>query len=139
MSVEDLPAVNASLNALATVLILAGYWFIRQRREQAHKVTMLAAFGVSVAFLVCYVIYHLHHLSKSFAGPSPVREVYYAILLSHVLLAMTVPVLTVGTIVYGLLDRRERHRAWARWTLPIWLYVSATGVIIYLLLYRLYP
>lgn len=141
MSVSDLPAVNASLNGSATVLILLGYWFIRRGRERAHKATMLSAFVVSIAFLACYVVYHLSldGVSKPFTGPSPVREAYYALLISHVLLAMTVPVLTVGTIAYGLLDRRDKHRAWARWTLPIWLYVSATGVVIYFVLYQLYP
>jgi uncharacterized membrane protein YozB (DUF420 family) len=137
--VHDLPAVNASLNALATVLLVAGYVLIKQRRETAHKWTMISAFGVSVVFLGCYLFYHYHAGSVRFTDPSPVRYVYYAILLSHVLLAFSVPVLAVVTIYLGLVDRRAAHRRWAWWAWPIWLYVSVTGVIIYLMLYHLWP
>ncbi|MBL9123758.1 MAG: DUF420 domain-containing protein [Planctomycetaceae bacterium] len=137
--VKDLPAVNAALNALATVLLVVGYVLIKQRREQAHKRTMLAAFGVSVVFLVCYLIYHRYAGHVRFGGPSPVREVYYALLLTHVLLAATVPFLAVATIYQGLADNRPAHRRLARWTFPIWLYVSITGVVIYAMLYHLYP
>jgi uncharacterized membrane protein YozB (DUF420 family) len=139
VNVHDLPAVNASLNGLATVLLVAGYVLIKQRRETAHKWTMLAAFGVSIAFLVCYLVYHFQVRSIPFTDPSPVKYVYYTILISHVILAATVPVLAIVTIVNGLRDQRETHRRWAWWTFPIWLYVSITGVVIYVMLYHLWP
>lgn len=134
-----LPTVNATLNSLATVLLILGYRLIRLRREEAHKRTMLTAFGVSIAFLACYVVYHLNVLSVRFAGPQPVKAVYLTILISHVILAATVPFLAVTTIYLGLKDRRMAHRKVARWTFPIWLYVSITGVVIYLFLYHIYP
>ncbi|MEX0679004.1 MAG: DUF420 domain-containing protein [Pirellulales bacterium] len=138
-TVEQLPAVNATLNALATVLLVCGWTLIKTRRERAHKVVMLAAFAVSTAFLVCYLIYHYHKLHVAFTGPAAVRTVYLAILTSHVALAATVPFLASITIYLGLADRRKKHRQLARWTFPIWLYVSVTGVVIYVMLYQLYP
>jgi uncharacterized membrane protein YozB (DUF420 family) len=137
--IEYLPTVNASLNATATVLLIAGYWLIKQRRETAHKWVMLAAFGVSMLFLACYLTYHVQAGHVKFLGPEPVRTVYLAILISHVILAAAVPVLAGRTIYLGLRDRREAHRRWSQWTFPIWLYVSITGVVIYLMLYHLYP
>ena len=107
---SDLPAVNASLNALATVLLLVGYVLIKQRREAAHKRTMLTAFAVSIVFLVCYLVYHRYAGHVKFGGPSPVREFYYTLLLSHVVLAATVPFFAVATIYLGLKDRRAAHR-----------------------------
>ncbi len=139
MNYRDLPTLNAALNALATVLLIVGYALIKQRRETAHKRTMLAAFGVSVVFLVSYLTYHYTAGHVKFAGPDYVRIPYYALLISHVLLAAAVPVLAIGTIYHGLRDQRAKHRAWARWTFPIWLYVSITGVVIYALLYHVYP
>ena len=137
---HDLPAVNAVLNGSATVLLVLGYVLIKSGREVAHKWTMLAAFGVSCAFLVCYLIYHFGvKLHVAFSGPAALRPVYLLILFSHIVLAMTVPVLAALTIYRGLRDQREKHRRIARWTFPIWLYVSITGVVIYLLLYQLYP
>jgi uncharacterized membrane protein YozB (DUF420 family) len=142
-----LPHVNASLNALATVLLLLGYAQIKRGRELAHTRTMLACFGVSVLFLACYLTYHwgLHHYHGS-AGrrfpeypPPQVRYAYLSILLTHVVLAAAVPFLAVATIWLGLRDHRAWHRRLARWTFPIWLYVSVTGVIVYLMLYQLYP
>jgi uncharacterized membrane protein YozB (DUF420 family) len=140
-SVSDLPAVNALLNAAATVLLVAGYALIKQRREAAHRNTMLAAFGVSVAFLACYLTYHLSpgNAMKKFTGPPPISYVYYTILITHIFLAAAVPFLALATIYLGLRDRRTAHRRLARWTFPIWLYVSVTGVVIYLMLYHLYP
>lgn len=135
----DLPAVNASLNALATVLLLTGYWLIRRGREQAHKRVMLSAFGVSVVFLICYLARMAMTGHVSFTGPSPVREFYLGLLFSHVVLAATVPFLAMATIYLGLKDRRTSHRRLARWTFPIWLYVSITGVVVYVMLYQLYP
>jgi uncharacterized membrane protein YozB (DUF420 family) len=134
-----LPTVNAGLNSLASVLLILGYRLIRARREEAHQRTMLTAFGVSVAFLVCYVIYHLAVGSVRFSGPQPVRVVYLVILATHVVLAAAVPFLAIGTIYLGLKDRRSAHRKLARWTFPIWLYVSITGVVIYVMLYHIYP
>jgi len=136
---HDLPALNAALNAAATLLLVVGYLLIKGRRETAHRNTMLTAFGVSVAFLICYLVYHFQVGSVKFTHPSPARYAYYAILISHILLATAVPVLAIVTIWAGLADRRERHRRWARWTFPIWLYVSITGVVIYVMLYHLYP
>lgn len=138
--VEILPHVNASLNGLATVLLLIGYALIKQRRETAHKWTMLACFGVSALFLASYLTYHALAGSKKFPSDAPeaARYFYYAILLSHVLLAAIVPFLALATIYFGLADRRGWHVRLARWTFPIWLYVSVTGVIVYLMLYQIY-
>jgi len=123
------------------VLLIWGYRLIkgRPRRETAHKRVMLTAFGVSIAFLVCYLVYHFNVGSVRFTGPSDVRTVYLIILASHVVLAATVPVLAGMTIYLGYRDRRRQHVRWAKWTFPIWLYVSITGVVIYVMLYHLYP
>jgi putative membrane protein len=141
--IETLPHVNASLNALATLLLVAGYVLIKRRQENAHKWTMLACFGVSVVFLGCYLTYHfnLPGGSKRFPTypPDIVRYGYYVLLLTHVVLAAAVPFLAVATIWLGLADLRRVHRTLAWWTFPIWLYVSVTGVVVYLLLYQLYP
>jgi uncharacterized membrane protein YozB (DUF420 family) len=142
-AIEYLPHVNAALNALATVLLIVGYVQIKRRREWAHQWTMLACFGVSVIFLACYLTYHFNIPggSKRFPGypPAAVRYAYYAILLTHVVLAASVPFLAVATIWLGLADRRAAHRKLAWWTFPIWLYVSVTGVAVYFLLYQLFP
>ena len=141
--IELLPHVNASLNALATVLLIVGYLQIKRKQESAHKWTMLACFGVSVLFLACYLTYHLNIVggSKRFPSypPAIVRYSYYSILLSHVLLAAAVPFLAIATICLGLWNWRRAHVRLAWWTFPIWLYVSVTGVIVYLMLYQLYP
>jgi putative membrane protein len=143
--VHILPHVNATLNAIATVLLIVGYVLIKHGREQAHIRTMLAAFGVSVVFLICYLTYHssLRTLSISerrlpATVGGGVRYSYYAMLISHIVLAATVPVLACLTIWYGYRDQRARHRRLAWWTFPIWLYVSVTGVLIYLVLYQVY-
>lgn len=139
-----LPAADACLNAVAATLLVVGYRLIKARRETAHKRVMLAAFGVSVAFLTCYLTYHIGARLTGrgevhFAGPPAVRVIYLAILASHVLLAFTVPFLAIATIYLGYADRRVAHRRLARWTFPIWLYVSVTGVVIYVTLYHLFP
>jgi putative membrane protein len=138
-----LPHVNASLNALATALLILGYVQIRRRQEVAHKWTMLACFAVSVVFLACYLTYHfnIEGGSKRFPSypPPAVRYGYYGILLTHVVLAAAVPFLAIATIWLGLLNKRGAHRRLAWWAFPIWLYVSVTGVIVYLMLYQLYP
>lgn len=144
-SYRDLPRVNAGLNALAGLLLVLGWFLIKARRETAHKRVMLAAFVVSVVFLGCYLTYHqllyVHEniRGKPFTGPQPMRGIYYAILISHVVLAALVPYLAIMTIYYGYRDRRPEHVRWARRTFPIWLYVSVTGVVIYWLLYHVYP
>ena len=136
-----LPHVNASLNALATVLLVTGWVLIKLRRERAHMWTMLACFAVSVLFLACYLTYHYHVPSKKFPSypPPAIRFGYYGILLTHIVLAALVPFLALATIITGLADARRWHVRLARWTFPIWLYVSITGVLVYLLLYQLYP
>lgn len=139
-----LPHVNAALNALAGVLLIIGYVFIRQGNVRAHRNTMLSSFAVSVIFLLSYLAYHFifkEGVSTKFPSypPMGVRYAYYAVLLSHTLLAMLVPFLAPRTIWLGLKGEKERHRVWAKWTWPIWLYVSVTGVIVYVMLYHLYP
>jgi len=135
---HDLPVVNACLNSIATVLLVTGYVLIRRGAETAHKRVMLSAFGVSNLFLVSYLVYHYTVGHVAFTGPSPVREIYYGMLFTHVVLAATVPFLAIATIWLGFRDRRQSHRRLARWTLPIWLYVSITGVIVYVMLYQVY-
>jgi protein SCO1/2/putative membrane protein len=137
-----LPAVNASLNGLATVLLFAGWVLIKLRKPRAHKAAMLTAFAVSMAFLACYLIYHqqLRHWTGSgshrFEGQGLIRPAYFTILISHVVLAAAVPFLALTTIYRGLKSQWERHKRLARVTFPIWLYVSVTGVIIYFVLYH---
>ena len=137
MSVHDLPAVNASLNATATVLLLTGYILIRQGKREQHRKVMLAAFGVSILFLVCYVVYHAQVGSVKFQGHGWLRPVYFTILISHVILAATVPVFAILTLRRALRGEFAKHRRLARVTFPIWLYVSITGVVVYLMLYHL--
>lgn len=138
--VKYLPAVNASLNGTAAVLLVIGLLLIKRRHEVAHKWVMLSAFAVSMVFLACYLTYHaLKTWHTQFTGPAPVRTVYLVILITHVVLAATVPFLAGTTLWLGLRDQRAAHRRWATRTFPIWLYVSITGVIIYALLYHLYP
>lgn len=135
-----LPTVNASLNTLATILLVSGYVLIRRGKVNAHRNAMLCGFGVSVIFLISYLIYHYHVPSKKFPPIAGVREVYLVILLTHIVLAAAVPFLAVITIWRALVQRDfARHKRIARITFPIWLYVSVTGVIIYGMLYHLAP
>ena len=136
MQIGDLPGVNATLNAVAAVLLVAGYSFIRSGRREAHKRCMLAAFGCSVLFLVSYLYYHSQVGSVRFQGQGMVRILYLSLLLTHTVLAATVPFLALIPLVQGLRERFARHVRIARWTLPIWLYVSVTGVVVYWMLYR---
>jgi uncharacterized membrane protein YozB (DUF420 family) len=138
MTLSDLPALNASLNATAGVLLVIGYTLIRRGRIRQHRAVMITACAVSALFLTSYVIYHANIGSKPFPGRGPVRMVYFSILITHVVLAATVLPLAIVTLARGLRGRFERHIAIARWTFPIWLYVSVTGVIVYLMLYRMY-
>lgn len=137
MSVSDLPALNATLNALSTVCLLAGWFFIRNRRIAAHRGAMIAALACSAAFLTSYVVYHYHAGSKPFEGAGIVRLVYFVILLTHVVLAIVIVPLVAITVTRALRGNFVRHRAIARWTLPLWLYVSVTGVVVYVMLYQL--
>ena len=140
--ISSLPAVNASLNSLATVLLLVGYGFIRRGRVNAHRNCMLAAFGVSVVFLTCYLIYHFHVPSKPFphVAVTGLRETYLLILLTHIVLAAAVPFLAIMTLWQALVRRDfVKHKRIARITFPIWLYVSVTGVVIYVMLYHVAP
>jgi uncharacterized membrane protein YozB (DUF420 family) len=136
VSVTDLPAVNASLNAFSGVLLITGYFLIRARRIEHHRNVMLAAFAASALFLVCYVVYHAQVGSVPFTRQGFVRPVYFTILITHVVLAASVPPLAVITLSRGLSAKYDKHRRIARWTLPIWLYVSVTGVLVYVLLYQ---
>jgi len=136
MDIHSLPAVNATLNATAAVLLVTGYTLIRLKRVEAHKRVMLTAFGVSIAFLVCYIVYHAQVGSVHFPKTGPIRAVYFTILITHTILAATVPVLAIITLRRALRGDFVRHRKIAKWTLPIWLYVSVTGVVVYLMLYH---
>jgi uncharacterized membrane protein YozB (DUF420 family) len=136
VTVHDLPAVNATLNAVSFVLLCVGYVLIRARRIQQHRRTMLAAFATSTLFLASYLVYHFEVGSVPFTRQGVVRPVYFTILITHVVLAAAVPPLALVTLTRGLNGRYARHRAIARWTLPIWLYVSLTGVLVYVLLYQ---
>lgn len=138
MTIADLPAVNASLNLASAVLLVIGYVLIRRRRFRAHRAVMLAAFGFSTLFLISYLVYHAQAGSRPFPGQGPIRTVYFVILITHAVLAALVPPMAIVTLTRGLRERFDRHVPLARWTLPIWLYVSVTGVIVYLMLYRMY-
>ena len=137
IGVHDLPALNATLNATAAFLLVCGYILIRRRKKQAHKRVMLGAFTTSSVFLACYLIYHWQVGSVRFPRAGAIRTVYLSILATHTVLAATVPVLAIITLSRGLSARFDKHRAIARWTLPIWLYVSVTGVVVYLMLYKM--
>jgi len=137
MTLRDLPSLNALLNAAAALLLIWGYTLIRRRRIQAHRKVMLAAFLTSSAFLVSYLVYHFQVGSVRFQKTGAIRTVYLGILLTHTVLAATVPPLAIVTLSRGLQARYDRHRRIARWTLPIWLYVSVTGVVVYWMLYRM--
>jgi putative membrane protein len=137
ITVRDLPAINALLNSTAAVLLVWGWFLIRARRVQTHRRVMITAFGVSVAFLISYLFYHFEVGSVRFQKTGPIRVVYFTILLTHTLLATAVPFLAVATLWRGWTASYEKHRRIARWTLPIWLYVSVTGVAVYWMLYRL--
>ncbi len=136
ISIGDLPTLNAVLNGTSAVLLAFGYLFIRRKKVNLHKACMVSAFVVSTLFLVSYLIYHYHAGSKPFPGEGWTRPLYFAILISHVILATVTLPLSIVTLGRGLRGRFEKHRSIARWALPIWLYVSVTGVVVYLMLYR---
>jgi uncharacterized membrane protein YozB (DUF420 family) len=145
VSITDLPAINACLNGLSAVFLSAGYWFIRRNNRLAHRNSMLAAFGASILFLACYISYHsylaihLHRGPTVFKNPAWFRPIYLAILLTHTLLAVAIVPLALITLARALRLRFDLHRKIARWTWPLWMYVSVTGVLVYLLLYRIFP
>jgi len=138
IEISDLPALNATLNGVSAIFLTAGYVFIRRGHRALHKKCMLAALVSSTAFLTSYVIYHAHTGSRPSPGQGGIRIAYFSILVTHVVLAATILPLALTTTARGLRAQYSRHVKVARWTLPIWLYVSVTGVVIYLLLYRLY-
>ena len=145
MSIYVLPPINASLNALSAVFLTAGFIFIRQKKIIAHRNCMISAFCVSAIFLICYVTYHtylavvLHRGPTHFQNPAWFRPIYLTILLTHTILAMVIVPMIFITISRALSERFDRHKKIARWTWPIWMYVSITGVIVYLLLYQIFP
>ena len=132
-----LPTLNAILNGTCALLLATGFLFIRSRQIARHRRVMIAAFSVSVLFLISYLVYHAQVGSVRFNHPGTLRDVYLSILFTHTVLAATVPVLAIITLRRGLTARFDRHRAIARWTFPIWMYVSVTGVVVYLMLYHL--
>jgi len=136
--VSSLPSVNAALNSASALLLIAGYLFIRNKRVRAHKACMLAAFTASSLFLLSYLIYHYHVGSVPFRGQGWIRTVYFAILISHTVLAVLIVPLVLITLTRALKGNFDRHRRIARWTFPLWLYVSVTGVIVYWMLYGLH-
>ena len=138
MEISQLPTLNAALNGLAGLLLVCGYALIRSGRRELHRACMLSAFGVSTAFLVSYLIYHAHYLATPFTGTGAARYVYFTILGTHIVLAAAVVPLALITLYRALRGQEARHRRIARWTLPIWLYVSVTGVVVYVMLYHLY-
>lgn len=137
MDVRDLPTLNAGLNTLAAVLLVLGWRLILARKVAAHRAVMLGAFGCSILFLVSYLYYHSQVGSVRFPGTGAARTIYLTILLTHTVLAALVPFLAVATLWRAFQERFDRHRRLARWTLPIWLYVSVTGVVVYWMLYRM--
>jgi uncharacterized membrane protein YozB (DUF420 family) len=137
MSVTDLPAVNATLNTISTVLLITGWVFIRRGERQKHKACMIAALVTSSLFLTSYVMYHAQVGSVPFRGTGWIRTVYFSVLIPHVILAAAVVPPILITVSRGLSAKYDKHRRIARWTLPIWLYVSVTGVMVYLMLYQM--
>jgi uncharacterized membrane protein YozB (DUF420 family) len=138
MSIADLPALNAILNATSATLLVIGYRLIRRGRVQQHRRVMLSAFTASTLFLISYLVYHANVGSRPFPGHGAIRVVYFAILISHVVLAAVIVPMALITLLRALRERFDRHVRIARWTLPIWLYVSVTGVIVYLMLYQMF-
>ena len=136
--IAALPTVNATLNAIAAVLLICGFVMIKRGRIQTHRRFMLSAFATSALFLVSYVIYHANVGSKPFPGQGPIRVVYLTILFTHIVLAAVILPMALVTASRGLRARFDWHVPLARWTLPLWMYVSVTGVVIYLMLYQMY-
>ena len=134
---SSLPALNAGLNATSALLILVGFWLIKQRAWTGHALCMILAMITSTLFLISYLTYHAHHGTTRFTGEGWIRPVYFSILISHTILAVVIVPMVLRTFYFALKGRFDRHRRLARWTFPLWLYVSVTGVVIYWMLYRL--
>ena len=141
MSVSDLPALNACLNSLATVLLTVGFLCIWQKKVHAHRACMMSAFLVSCVFLITYVLHKIlvHGVHTPFGGEGFIRTFYYVMLASHIFLAICIVPLILITLTHALKGRFDKHKAWARWTFPLWYYVSITGVLVYFFLYQWYP
>ena len=137
IEIADLPAVNATLNALATVLLVSGWVLISQGKVEQHRRCMLAAFATSALFLASYLVYHFNVGSVAFTGQGSLRILYFTILISHIILAIVILPMVLITLVRALRTQFDAHRRIARWTLPLWLYVSITGVIVYWMLYQM--
>lgn len=137
IQISDLPAVNATLNGLSSIWLMCGYVCIRQKKISAHRTCMIGALITSALFLVSYLTYHYSTGSKPFTGQGPIRAVYFTILLTHTVLAAVIVPLALITLSRALKERFDKHKRIARWTLPIWFYVSVTGVIIYFMLYQM--
>lgn len=141
MTINDIPALNASLNAVATVLLTIGFVLIKQGKREAHRKVMLTACFVSAVFLVGYVTHKIliRGVHTPFGGEGPIRAVYYTMLITHIILAISIAYLVPRTFAFAIKGNYERHKAWAKWTFPIWYYVSVTGVLVYFFLYRWWP
>ncbi len=141
MSVSDLPALNASLNGVAAILLTVGFLLIKNGRMRAHRVCMLSAFGVSMVFLCTYVLHKIlvKGVHTPFGGEGFIRTFYYGMLISHIILAIVIVPLVIITLRHAIAGRLMAHRNWARWTFPMWYYVSVTGVLVYFFLYQWFP
>lgn len=139
MQIDDIPALNAVFNSLSSFCLIVGYFFIRRKEINKHRFMMVSALVFSALFLTGYLIYHYHAGSTKFQGEGLIRPVYFTILISHTILAVVIVPLVLVTVIRAFKGRFEKHKAIARWTLPLWLYVSVTGVLIYLMLYRWFP
>jgi putative membrane protein len=140
MTLHDLPAVNGTLNGLSAVLLSAGFVFIKRKKVEAHRACMIAAFCTSVIFLICYLTYHIFvHTITYFRDPAWFRPIYLTILITHLILAIVIVPLVLITLSRALRQRFDKHKKIARWTWPLWMYVSVTGVIVYLILYQIFP
>ncbi|HKX26765.1 MAG TPA: DUF420 domain-containing protein [Blastocatellia bacterium] len=139
MSISDLPTLNAILNSISAIFLATGYVFIRRKNTGAHRSCMISAFITSTLFLTSYLIYHYHHGATTFSGQGAARSVYLTILLTHTVLAVVIVPMIFVTFSRAFRERFDPHRKIARWTLPLWFYVSVTGVVVYLMLYHLYP
>lgn len=140
MTLHDLPAVNGTLNGLSAILLTAGFVFIKKKNMRAHKICMISAFSTSVIFLLCYLTYHIfvHHVTR-FENPAWFRPYYLGLLLTHTVLAVVIVPLILITLSRALKERFALHKKIARWTWPLWMYVSVTGVLVYLILYQIFP
>ncbi len=139
MSITDLPTLNAILNSISAILLIVGYVFIKQKNRNAHRLCMVSAFATSTLFLISYLVYHFNVGSVKFQGQGAIRTIYFAILLTHTVLAAAIVPMIFVTFARALKGNFSQHRKIARWTLPIWLYVSVTGVVVYLMLYHWFP